>query len=63
MPKPAPKVHFVKTMKNAANHGRNIFIYNNIQTNQVIYSLTRALNVSGAPIAAAALSVRAADRE
>ncbi|KAL7271440.1 hypothetical protein RUND412_005795 [Rhizina undulata] len=27
----------------AANLGRSIFIYNNIQTNQVIYSLTRTL--------------------
>ncbi|KAA8911322.1 transcriptional regulation of mitochondrial recombination-domain-containing protein [Sphaerosporella brunnea] len=43
-PKPSPKVKFVKVMKNAAQHGRNIFIYNNIQTNQVVYSLTRALN-------------------
>jgi hypothetical protein len=29
----------------AAEHGRNIFIYNNIRTNQVIYSLTRTIYV------------------
>jgi hypothetical protein len=29
----------------AAEHGRNIFVYCNIRTNQVIYSLTRALKV------------------
>lgn len=27
-------------------HGRNIFVYNNIRTNQVVYSLTRYLEVS-----------------
>lgn len=26
-------------------HGQHIFFYNNIRTNQVLYSLTRALNV------------------
>lgn len=28
-----------------ANLGRNLFIYNNIQTKQVVYSLTRSLKV------------------
>ena len=26
-------------------HGNHIFIYNNVRTNQVVYSLTRTLNV------------------
>ncbi|KAI5853534.1 transcriptional regulation of mitochondrial recombination-domain-containing protein [Tricharina praecox] len=34
----------VRPVKNVANHGRTIFIYNNIHTNQVVYSLTRTLN-------------------
>lgn len=29
----------------AIQHGHHIFVYNNIRTNQVVYSLTRALNV------------------
>lgn len=28
-----------------AGHGRTIFLYNNLQTNQVVYSLTRAMKV------------------
>ncbi|KAA6408572.1 MAG: hypothetical protein FRX48_07654 [Lasallia pustulata] len=32
------------TPKTVTKHGQNIFIYNNIRTNQVIYSLTRTLN-------------------
>ena len=28
-----------------AQHGTQIFVYNNIRTNQIIYSLTRSLNV------------------
>lgn len=27
-------------------HGKNIFVYNNLRTNQVIYSLSRTLDVS-----------------
>lgn len=27
-------------------HGRNIFVYNNLRTNQVVYSLSRNLDVS-----------------
>ena len=38
-----------RPVKNAANHGRAIFIYNNIHTNQVVYSLTRSLNVGSVP--------------
>ncbi|KAL8742415.1 MAG: hypothetical protein Q9190_005095 [Brigantiaea leucoxantha] len=30
--------------KTAADHGTHIFVYNNIRTNQVVYSLTRSLN-------------------
>lgn len=30
---------------NAITHGKNIFVYNNIRTNQVVYSLTRYLEV------------------
>ncbi|KAL9609009.1 MAG: hypothetical protein Q9167_006195 [Letrouitia subvulpina] len=30
--------------KTAAEHGTHIFVYNNIRTNQVVYSLTRSLN-------------------
>lgn len=30
---------------NALTHGKNIFVYNNIRTNQVVYSLTRYLEV------------------
>jgi hypothetical protein len=42
----------VRQVKNVANHGRQIFIYNHIQTNQVVYSLTRVLKVllSSAPL-------------
>lgn len=29
----------------AVEHGRNIFIYNNLRTNQVIYSLARTIYV------------------
>jgi hypothetical protein len=31
-------------MAQTLKHGQYLFIYNNIRTNQVIYSLTRALN-------------------
>lgn len=31
---------------NRITHGRNIFVYNNMRTNQVVYSLTRYLEVS-----------------
>lgn len=31
---------------NKLTHGKNIFVYNNIRTNQVVYSLTRYLEVS-----------------
>ena len=31
---------------NALTHGKNIFAYHNIRTNQVVYSLTRYLEVS-----------------
>jgi len=31
---------------NALTHGKNIFVYHNIRTNQVVYSLTRYLEVS-----------------
>ena len=27
-------------------HGNHLFIYSNVRTNQVVYSLTRTLNVS-----------------
>lgn len=30
-------------------HGQHIFIYCNIRTNQVLYSLTRSLNVPNPP--------------
>jgi Transcriptional regulation of mitochondrial recombination len=30
---------------NRITHGRNIFVYNNLRTNQVVYSLTRYLEV------------------
>lgn len=30
---------------NAISHGKNIFVYHNIRTNQVVYSLTRYLEV------------------
>jgi hypothetical protein len=30
---------------NRITHGKNIFVYNNIRTNQVVYSLTRYLEV------------------
>lgn len=33
-------------MAQTLKHGQYIFLYNNIRTNQVIYSLTRALDVS-----------------
>lgn len=32
-----------------AKNGQHIFIYNNIRTNQVVYSLTRSLNVTFPP--------------
>ena len=35
----------VRPVKNAANHGRTIFVYNHIHTKQVVYSLQRTLNV------------------
>ena len=31
---------------NSITHGKNIFVYNNIRTKQVVYSLTRYLEVS-----------------
>ena len=31
---------------NSVSHGKNIFVYNNIRTKQVVYSLTRYLEVS-----------------
>lgn len=31
--------------KRLADHGRHIFVYNHIWTNQVVYSLERSLNV------------------
>lgn len=31
----------------AMTHGKNIFVYHNMRTNQVVYSLTRYLEVSG----------------
>ena len=31
---------------NALTHGKDIFVYHNIRTNQVVYSLTRYLQVS-----------------
>ena len=31
---------------NSISHGKNIFVYNNIRTKQVVYSLTRYLEVS-----------------
>lgn len=31
---------------NAITHGKNIFVYHNMRTNQVVYSLTRYLEVS-----------------
>lgn len=34
-----------KAARKAAEHGRHIFIYNNIRTNQTVYSLQRSLNV------------------
>lgn len=30
----------------ALTHGKNIFVYHNVRTNQVVYSLTRYLEVS-----------------
>jgi hypothetical protein len=30
---------------NRLTHGKNIFVYNNLRTNQVVYSLTRYLEV------------------
>ncbi|KAF2087501.1 hypothetical protein K490DRAFT_41803, partial [Saccharata proteae CBS 121410] len=30
------------------NHGRHIFVYNHLQTNQVVYSLTRAMDNTNA---------------
>ncbi|KAF4313174.1 hypothetical protein GTA08_BOTSDO01558 [Botryosphaeria dothidea] len=33
-----------KAARKAAEHGRHIFIYNNIRTNQTVYSLQRSLN-------------------
>lgn len=35
----------LKRALNSLSHGRNIFAYNNIRTNQVVYSLTRYLEV------------------
>lgn len=32
---------------NAITHGKNIFVYHNMRTNQVVYSLTRYLEVGG----------------
>jgi hypothetical protein len=34
---------------NSISHGKNIFVYNNIRTKQVVYSLTRYLEVSFFP--------------
>jgi len=51
----------VRPAKHAANHGRAIFIYNNIQTNQVVYSLTRSLNVRSAPPTPGLRATEAAD--
>jgi hypothetical protein len=31
-------------------HGRNIFVYHNLRTKQVVYSLTRYLEVSSLPV-------------
>jgi Tat protein secretion system quality control protein TatD with DNase activity len=31
---------------NAITHGKNIFVYHNVRTKQVVYSLTRYLEVS-----------------
>ena len=31
---------------NSVDHGKNIFVYHNVRTKQVVYSLTRALEVS-----------------
>ncbi|KZF26922.1 hypothetical protein L228DRAFT_258277 [Xylona heveae TC161] len=38
----------VNVSKTAADHGRHIFVYNNLRTNQVIYSLTRAIQNNAA---------------
>lgn len=38
-------VRLRKALK-ALTHGKNIFVYHNIRTNQVVYSLTRYLEVS-----------------
>lgn len=35
--------------KGVAEHGQHIFVYCNIRTKQVIYSLDRAMNVSTPP--------------
>jgi hypothetical protein len=38
----------LKKALSAVTHGKNIFVYHNIRTNQVVYSLTRYLEVSPA---------------
>ncbi len=44
--KPIQKgVRLPKTDVPEIHHGQHIYLYNNIQTNQVVYSLTRHLNV------------------
>lgn len=36
----------LKKALKAVGHGKHIFAYNNVRTNQVVYSLTRTLDVS-----------------